>query len=121
RYWGLLRDGARRLPDDPVRAIAAVYVIIFVLSLVGSAFRFFQEYLSDKAAISAINDIRRHLYDHVLHTPLSFFGTQGTSDVTSRLVGDAQNLQDGFKTVLGQSIQEPLKALFLLLVAMTIS
>src|SRR5207249_1340982 len=46
---------------------------------------------------------------------------QGTSDVTSRLVGDSQNLQDGFKTVLGQSIQEPIKALFLFGLAMTLS
>ena len=57
-------------------------------------------------------DIRRHLYDHVLHMPLSFFGTRGTSDVTSRLVSDSQVLQDGFKIVLGQSVQEPIKAVF---------
>ncbi len=124
-YWALAWGTARRivqpLPSKPVQAVAVCYLIIFVLSLVGSIIRFFQEYLSDKAAISAINDIRRHLYDHVLHTPLSFFGTQGTSDVTSRLVGDSQNLQDGFKTVLGQSIQEPIKAFFFFAVAMTLS
>ena len=72
--------------------------------------KFFQEYLSDKAAILAVNDIRRQLYDHVLHIPLSHFDLHGTSDVTSRLRQDAQALEDGFKTVLGQSIQEPIKA-----------
>jgi ABC-type multidrug transport system fused ATPase/permease subunit len=76
--------------------------------------RFFQEYLSDKAAISAVNDVRRRLYDHVLHIPMGFFGLKGTSDVTSRLVQDAQGLQDGFKTVLGQSIQEPIRAALML-------
>jgi ATP-binding cassette, subfamily B, bacterial MsbA len=110
--WNVGRRIVRLLPEGPVQAIAAVYAIIFGLSIFGSTARFFQEYLSDKAAISAINDIRRHLYDHVLHTPLSFFGTQGTSDVTSRLVGDSQNLQEGFKNILGQSIQEPIRAAF---------
>jgi subfamily B ATP-binding cassette protein MsbA len=109
-YWRLARPIVTRLPTHPVKAIAVCYGLILALSLVGSTFRFFQEYLSDKAAISAINDIRRHLYDHVLHSPLNFFGTQGTSDVTSRLVGDSQNLQEGFKNVLGSSIQEPLRA-----------
>ena len=41
---------------------------------------------------------------------MSSLGQQGASDVTSRLVTDVDNLQDGFKTVLGQSIQEPIKA-----------
>jgi ABC-type multidrug transport system fused ATPase/permease subunit len=83
--------------------------------------RFVQEYFSDKAAISAVNDIRRRLYDHVLHIPLGFFGLKGTSDVTSRLVQDSQGLQDGFKTVLGQSIQEPIKAAMALGLAFILS
>ena len=120
-YLDLLRNGAARLPTNPVMAVAAVFGIILALSLVGSAVRFFQEYLSDKAAISAVTDIRRHLYDHILHTPLSFFGTQGTSDVTSRLVGDSQQLQDGFKIILGQSVQEPIRAFFFFALAMTLS
>src|SRR5439155_13404993 len=124
-YQAIIWEAARRvvqhLPAEPLRAIAAVYVIIFGLSLLGSTARFFQEYLSDKAAISAINDIRRHLYDHVLHSPLNFFGTQGTSDVTSRLVGDSQNLQEGFKNILGQSIQEPIRAAFFFGLALFLS
>lgn len=103
-----------------VKTIAAVFATIAVLAIVGNFIRFFQEYLSDKSAISATNDIRRHLYDHVLHIPMNFFGLQGTSDVTSRLVQDAQVLQDGFKTVLGQSVQEPIKAFFALGLALYI-
>ena len=120
-YLSLVRNGASHLPTHPVKAIAVCYAFILALSLLGSVVRFFQEYLSDKAAISAINDIRRHLYDHALHSPLSFFGTQGTSDVTSRLVGDAQQLQDGFKTVLGQSIQEPIRAFSFFVLALILS
>ena len=48
---------------------------------------------------------------------MSFFGRRGTSDVTSRLVQDTQGsgrLQD----VLGQTIQEPIKALFALALAL---
>jgi ABC-type multidrug transport system fused ATPase/permease subunit len=100
------------LPRHPVKAIAAIFVVMFALALLGNFVRFYQEYFSDKAAILAVNDIRRKLYDHILHIPVGFFGLKGTSDVTSRLVQDAQGLQDGFKTVLGQTIQEPIKAAF---------
>jgi len=109
-YYALLQRGTNLLPEHPVWAIACILGVMFTLGIVGNIVRFYQEYFSDKAAILAVNDIRRKLYDHVLHIPVGFFGLKGTSDVTSRLVQDAQGLQDGFKSVLGQSIQEPIKA-----------
>jgi subfamily B ATP-binding cassette protein MsbA len=110
-----------RLPIRAVPAVAAVFGILAAISIFGQGARFFQEYLSDKAGILAVNDIRRQLYDRVLHTPLQFFGTSGTSDVTSRLVSDSAILQDGFKQVLGQTIQEPIKAAMAMGVALTLS
>jgi ABC-type multidrug transport system fused ATPase/permease subunit len=109
------------LPIQPVKSVAVVFGAFTLIALIGQIARFFQEHLSDKAAILAVNNIRRHLYNRVLHVPLQLFGTQGTSDVTSRLVSDADNLQDGFKTVLGQSIQEPIKALMAFAVALYLS
>ncbi len=101
---------ASSFPTNPVAAIAVVLGILMALAVVGNFVRYFQEHYSDKAAILAVNDIRRQFYDHVLHMRMEYFGVRGTSDLTSRLVQDAQGLQDGFKTVLGQSIQEPIKA-----------
>jgi len=117
--WGLAVTAW--LPRKPVWSIAAVFGLIALLTVVGNVVRFFQEYLSDKVAIMAVDDIRRHLYDHVLHLSLDKFGEQGTSDLTSRLVQDCNNLQDGFKTVLGQSIQEPIKAAMAFGLAMFLS
>jgi subfamily B ATP-binding cassette protein MsbA len=112
---------AAKFPERPLYAIAAAFGIIAVVTMVGNVIRFFQEYLSDRAGILAVRDIRRHLYDHVLHVPMSFFGQKGTSDVTSRLVQDAQGLQEGFRLVLGQSIQEPIKVLFAFSLALFLS
>ena len=117
-YFRWLRAVAAALPRNPVAAIAVIFGLTMLLSIIGNVLRFFQEYLSDKAAIAAIMDVRRHLYDHVLHLPMGYFGLFGTSDVTSRLVQDSQGLQDGFKTLLGPSIQEPIKAAFTLGVAL---
>jgi ABC-type multidrug transport system fused ATPase/permease subunit len=120
-YFRAAHNIAGKLPTHPVKAIAVVFGFIAGLAVISNVIRFFQEYLSDKSAISAVMDIRRHLYDHILHMPMKFFGTSGTSDVTSRLVSDSQVLQDGFKIMLGQSVQEPIKALFMLGLSMVIS
>ena len=120
-YLAAGRRVAAWLPTHPVKAIAAIFGLIAALAIISNVVKFFQEYLSDKAAVSAVNDIRRRLYDHVLHVPMSHFGAKGTSDITSRLVQDSQQMEQGFKTVLGQSIQEPIKALFALGLALFIS
>lgn len=117
----LARRLASSMPADPVWAIAAVFGIIATLAVASNVVKFFQEYLSDKAAISAVNDIRRRLYDHVLHVPMAHYGARGTSDITSRLVQDAQQMEAGFKTVLGQTIQEPIKAATAFALAMLVS
>ena len=98
------------VPTHPVAAIALMFGVVTVLAVAGNVIKFFAEYFSDKAAISAVNDVRKRLYDRVLHIPLAYFGMKGTSDVTSRLVGDAAGLQEGFKVVLGRAIQEPINA-----------
>ncbi len=107
--------------DKPLQAIATVFGLMTVLALFGNVFRFFQEYLSDKTSITTVNDIRQRLYDHVLHIPMGFFGSKGSSDVTSRLVQDTANLQDGFKNLLGPSIQEPIKVVMAMSLAVAVS
>ena len=120
-YLAAGRQIAAHMPERPVQAIAAILGFIFGLAVVANVVKFFQEYLSDKAAVLAVNDIRRRLYDRVLHIPLSHFNLRGTSDVTSRLTQDAQGLNEGFKTILGQSIQEPVKAAMAFALAVAIS
>ncbi len=120
-WFSRLRPWVQRFPTKPVWAITWVLLFCVSISAAGNAIGYFQNYYSDAAAILAINDIRRRLYDHILHAPMSFFGSAGTSDVTSRLVGDCMGLQDGFKTILGQSIQMPINAAMAFIVAMWIS
>src|SRR5690606_19106706 len=111
-HLGVGHQLAYSLPRDPVWSIAVVFAVLAGLATFGNFVRFFQEYWGEKAAILAVEDIRRHLYDHVLHMPLGFFSLKGTSDVTSRLIQDAGQLQDGFKAILGKAVQEPIKAAF---------
>jgi len=119
--WEMLRRFGGIFPQDQVQAIAMILALLVALAIISNVVSFFQEYLSDKAAVLAVNDIRRRLYDHVLHVPLSHYSLKGTSDVTSRLTQDAQNLNEGFKSVLGQSIQEPIKVFVALGAALLMS
>jgi ABC-type multidrug transport system fused ATPase/permease subunit len=113
-YLIYARRAADHLPKGKVNAIAAIFGLLALLSLIGNVIRYFQEYMADKAAILAVNDIRRQLYDHTLHVPLAHFGEQGASDVTSRLTQDSLILQNGVTQIVGQTIQEPIKVVMAL-------
>jgi len=113
-YLRVLDSIASVMPTHPVAAIAVVFGVFMLIALAGSFTRFFQELMSDKAAIFAINDIRMRLYQHTLRMPIGYFARHGTGDATARLITDAQNLQDGFKAVLGKAVQEPITAVFAL-------
>jgi ABC-type multidrug transport system fused ATPase/permease subunit len=119
-YLRVARSIAQHMPTDPVWAVGTMFGVLFVLGILGSITRFFQEYFSEITAIAAINDIRKKLYDRMLHLPLGYFTRHGSSDLTARLVSDAMGLQDGFKTILGKAVQEPINATFALLAAMYI-
>ena len=117
----ILRSVVHRLPGPmsgyqrpgmwQLATLAAVFGILAVIVFVGNVLRFFQEYLSERVAIVTVNDIRRRFYDHILHVPMSHFTSSSISDLTSRLATDTAGLQDGFKTLLGPSIQEPVKVI----------
>lgn len=109
------------MPSTAVKSIAAVFAIIACLALISNVFIFFQEYLAERAAILAVNGVRRELYDHILHMPVGYFSLKGTSDATSRLVQDANGLLEGYKAVLGDAILEPTKAIFMFGLAMILS
>ena len=117
-FFPYIRPLIEKFPTNPVKAITCVLGVCVLISAFGNGMSYFQQYYSDSAAVLAINDIRRRLYDHILHAPMGFFGTAGTSDVTSRLVQDCTGLQDGFSTILGPSIQMPINALMAFILAL---
>ena len=114
----LLRRGVYLLPPSPVGAVAALMFGVFLLSALANLVRYFQEFLSNKAALLAVNDLRSDLYGRALRAPLSYFGRVGTGDVTSRIIADCGQMQEGFRTLLGRAVMEPVLAGFALAFAL---
>ncbi|MFN4241753.1 MAG: ABC transporter transmembrane domain-containing protein [Tepidisphaerales bacterium] len=117
-YASGLRAVASRLPEHPVKALAVLLGGVLALAVLANVFRFFQEHYANVVSFQAVFDLRKRVYDHVLHLPLTYFGRHGTSDVTSRLVSDCANLQEGLRLLLGQSVQAPITAGMALALAM---
>ncbi|MCL2647147.1 MAG: ABC transporter ATP-binding protein/permease [Phycisphaerales bacterium] len=99
------------LPTDPIDAFNIMVAFFIFLCFVGSAFRYYQQYLGMNVANRVIMDLRRRMYDRVVALPTSVFAQKGTSDLMSRLTNDTTTLTDGVSMALGKAVQEPVKAI----------
>jgi ABC-type multidrug transport system fused ATPase/permease subunit len=100
------------LPNDSWQALLYVVVLFNLLCVVGSIFRYYQQFIGMSVANRVVMDIRRGMYDRVVQLPASYFAQKGTSDVMSRLTQDTNTLTEGVSMALGKAIQEPIKAVF---------
>src|SRR5207249_1411797 len=57
KYLQVGREFSAKFPTNPVWAIAMSFACIAGISILGNTAKFFQEYLSDKSAMSAVSDI----------------------------------------------------------------
>ena len=108
----LLLRATDLLSADPFTSLVELVVFFIVLCIVGSTFRYYQQYLGMAVANRVIADLRRRMYDRITQLPTSYFAQKGTSDLMSRLTQDTNTLTDGVSMAFGKAIQEPVKAVF---------
>jgi ABC-type multidrug transport system fused ATPase/permease subunit len=108
------------LPPERIKAFNDMVVFFIFLCFVGSAFRYYQQYLGMNVANRVIMDLRRRMYDRVVGLPTSVFAQKGTSDLMSRLTNDTATLTDGVSMAFGKAVQEPVKAAGAFIAAMII-
>ncbi|HUU86096.1 MAG TPA: ABC transporter ATP-binding protein [Phycisphaerae bacterium] len=100
-------------PSDRAAALACVLALLVVVVALSNVARFVSEYFTSLGVLRGVMDLRRTLYAKVLRLPMDFF-TQQTSDIVSRFVQDAQEIQRGLRSLFGKLSREPLRAVFLL-------
>ncbi|HLI13559.1 MAG TPA: ABC transporter transmembrane domain-containing protein [Alphaproteobacteria bacterium] len=88
------------------RALELLFIVIAVLALATYGRAYFVAWIGERVAA----DIRRAVYDHVLHLSPAFFEMTRTGEVVSRLTTDTTLLQ----TVVGSSASMALRNLLML-------
>ncbi len=103
--------------SDRVRTLAYVLGLVVLLTLTSNIARFVAHYFTALGVLRGVMDLRRQLYSKVLRLPMDFF-SQNISDIVSRFVQDAQEIQRGMLALFGKMLREPIRAGFLLVAAL---
>lgn len=100
-----------------LRAIFIIVIGLTIITIFRCMARFYQTYLAEKVVQITITRIREDVFRHVMYMSTGFFSVRGTSDTTSRILGDVSMSGKGIKILLGKTIREPFSALAALSVA----
>lgn len=108
------------LEHDRLKVLMIVLSGLCLIALAANVFRFLAEYLVSSAVLSGMVTLRAILYEKVLRLPMSFFAASTTSDLVTQFVQDVQEIQRGLLALFGKLVTEPLKAIFILGLALTL-
>lgn len=106
--------------QDRLTVLAKLMVVLCFIAAAAGIFRFLGEYWVSKAVLTAMLRLRDRLYRKVMRLPMGFFAEGPSSDLVTRFVQDVQEIQRGLFGIFEKLVREPLKAAFILVVALVI-
>ena len=86
--------------------INQIAVALFVLFGLQSFFSFFRIVLFTKVTEYTLADLRQAAFDRLLHMPLDFFNRNKVGELTSRITGDLNLIQDTLKTTVAEFFRQ---------------
>ncbi|MBN1788116.1 MAG: ATP-binding cassette domain-containing protein [Sedimentisphaerales bacterium] len=97
--------------ETMLKVVIMIILLMSVVTILRCIARFVQRYMASKVVQTAITQLRTDVFSHSMDLPLGFFSSEGTSDITSRLVNDIANCAKGVTVLFDKALREPLKAL----------
>ena len=107
-------------PENKTRAVSMIIILMGIFTVVRCTARYYQQYTAEKVVQTAVVNLRKDVFSHVLNMPVRFFESEHPSDTVSRLVRDTGQLAAGTKAMFGKALLEPMKAMALIAGAMII-
>lgn len=100
--------------DDWFKAWMVISSLLLGFTIAKGVAEYFSSFLMAKIGQSAVLDLRRQLYDHLLSQPASFFEKHRTNYLVSRLVVSCSAIEQAVSANLRDVLRETLILIFLL-------
>ena len=124
RDMRLLRRAGSYIPagadQDRLKTLQFLLVVLVIVVVLANVFRYLGEVLISKAILRAMMKLRARLYERTLHLPMTYFARHQTADLVTHFVQDVQEIQRGMLTLFGKFIREPLRAVLIFGLALTL-
>ena len=110
----------QRNPQNSERAVMLIILMLVIATALRCTAKFYQNYTVNKVVQTAVTNLRQDMFVHAMELPAGFFADDGATNTVSKITRDTSTAGSGMKVLFGKALREPLKAMFLIIVAMAI-
>lgn len=105
----------------PQYALLLTVTLVITTFLFKNVFNYLASYHIMHLKNGVLRDLRKTLYDRIIELPISYYSEKRKGDVMARILGDVNEVQSSFFSILELIVKEPLTILFAIIAMLNIS
>jgi subfamily B ATP-binding cassette protein MsbA len=98
-----------------------VVLMVIVTFLFKNLFNYLASYHIMHLKNGVLRDLRKSMYDKIVELPISYYSEKRKGDIMARMLGDVNEVQNSFFSILELVVKEPLTIIFALGTMLVIS
>ncbi len=107
--------------QGPQFALLLAVVLVIVSFLLKNLFNYLASYHITHLKNGVLRDLRRKMYYKIIDLPISYYSEKRKGDIMARMLGDVNEVQNSFFSILELIVKEPLTIVFTIIAMLNIS
>ena len=105
----------------PQYALLLTVTLVIITFLFKNLFNYLASYHIMHLKNGVLRDLRKKLFNIIIELPISYYSEKRKGDVMARILGDVNEVQNSFFSILELIVKEPLTILFAIIAMLNIS
>jgi subfamily B ATP-binding cassette protein MsbA len=107
--------------SGPQFALLLVVVLVISTFLLKNVFNYLASFHIMHLKNGVLRDLRKSMFNKIIDLPVSYYSEKRKGDVMARMLGDVNEVQSSFFSILELVVKEPLTIVFALIAMLVIS
>jgi subfamily B ATP-binding cassette protein MsbA len=107
--------------QGPQFALLLAVVLVIVTFLLKNLFNYLASYHITHLKNGVLRDLRQKMYYKIINLPISYYSEKRKGDIMARMLGDVNEVQNSFFSILELIVKEPLTIVFTIIAMLNIS
>ena len=107
--------------QGPQFALLLAVVLVIVTFLLKNFFNYLASYHITHLKNGVLRDLRQKMYYKIIDLPISYYSEKRKGDIMARMLGDVNEVQNSFFSILELIVKEPLTIVFTIIAMLNIS
>ena len=107
--------------QGPQFALLLAVVLVIVSFLLKNLFNYLASYHITHLKNGVLRDLRQKMYYKIIDLPISYYSEKRKGDIMARMLGDVNEVQNSFFSILELIVKEPLTIVFTIIAMLNIS